>query len=196
MNVIPAIAALYLMLIFMPADRFSLGGLPDPSAADSVVAGSAPTAVDSIFGASGKLGALWVLPDLFEAFPPREPIRYRTGRWPTTGLAARDPRYLPPAGFIRVTRQNEAEPVSERFLLRDFLTHDQRNVWPKVLVLQPVLVDKLELIGSAGYEYATPAEPALRELSHNGYGRRYSGREAAVDFRSVRTGGEWAFALA
>jgi len=36
--------------------------------------------------------------------------------------------------------------VSEHFKLADFLTHDQPNVWPKYLVLQQKLVDKLELV--------------------------------------------------
>ena len=72
---------------------------------------------------------------------------YRVGRWPTRGLAARDPRYAPPPGFILVTPENEATAVSKRFRLRDFLTHDQPGVWPKVLVLSPTLLDKLELIG-------------------------------------------------
>jgi hypothetical protein len=72
---------------------------------------------------------------------------YRVGHWPTRGLAARDPRYAPPPGFIRVTPENEATPVSKRFRLSDFLTHDQQDVWPKVLVLGVPLLDKLELIG-------------------------------------------------
>jgi hypothetical protein len=72
---------------------------------------------------------------------------YRVGQWPTRGLAARDSRYSPPPGFIPVTPENEFTPVSKRFRLRDFLTHDQQGVWPKVLVLRLALVDKLELIG-------------------------------------------------
>ena len=72
---------------------------------------------------------------------------YRVGSWPVNGLAARDPRYAPPSGFIAVTPENAATPVSKRFRLRDFLTHDQQNVWPKVLVLRTNLLDKLELIG-------------------------------------------------
>jgi hypothetical protein len=74
---------------------------------------------------------------------------YRVGRWPTRGLAAHDPRYAPPPGFIPVTPENESTMVSKRFRLSDFLTHDQQNVWPKVLVLRVPLVDKLELIGDA-----------------------------------------------
>jgi uncharacterized protein YcbK (DUF882 family) len=74
---------------------------------------------------------------------------YRVGRWPTRGLAARDPRYAKPPGFIRVTPENESTPVSKRYQLSDFLTHDQQHVWPKVLVLRVALLDKLELIGNA-----------------------------------------------
>ena len=72
---------------------------------------------------------------------------YLVGRWPTRGLAAQDARYAPPSGFISVTPDNASTPVSKRFRLRDFLTHDQQAVWPKVLVLQATLLDKLELIG-------------------------------------------------
>jgi hypothetical protein len=85
-----------------------------------------------------------------ESFGPKRGARldgYRVGHWPTRGLALRDPRYAPPPGFISVTPENEATPVSKRFRLRDFLTHDQKNVWPKVLVLRVELLDKLELIG-------------------------------------------------
>lgn len=73
---------------------------------------------------------------------------YRVGRWPTRGLAARDARYAPPAGFIPVTPENESTMVSKRFRLSDFLTHDQQDVWPKVLVLGVTLLDKLELVGN------------------------------------------------
>jgi hypothetical protein len=72
---------------------------------------------------------------------------YRVGHWPTEGLAARDSHYAPPPGFISVMPENEDTPVSKRFRLRDFLTHDQQDVWPKVLVLRVELLDKLELIG-------------------------------------------------
>lgn len=73
---------------------------------------------------------------------------YFTGKWASGGLAAKNPNYAPPQGYIRVTPENENTPVSERFKLADFLTHDQQDVWPKVLVLQPRLLDKLELIGA------------------------------------------------
>jgi uncharacterized protein YcbK (DUF882 family) len=77
--------------------------------------------------------------------------QYFVGTWPTErggargGLAA-NASYAPPRGLIQVTRQNQATPLSEHFRLRDFLTHDQRNVWPKYVVVQPRLLDKLELV--------------------------------------------------
>ncbi len=55
-------------------------------------------------------------------------------------------RYRPPSGFIEVTQANVDTRVSDHFKLRDFLTHDQQNVWPKYLVLEMRNVDKLELI--------------------------------------------------
>jgi hypothetical protein len=75
--------------------------------------------------------------------------RYRVGQWPAAGPATGDERYAPPEGFIAVTADNAFTPVSKRFRLRDFLTHDQQDVWPKVLVLEVALLDKLELIGDA-----------------------------------------------
>jgi hypothetical protein len=76
---------------------------------------------------------------------------YYVGTWPSEHGArgpARAPAgaYANPAGFIEVTRENADTPVSDHFELGDFLTHDQPNVWPKYLVLQPRLIDKLELV--------------------------------------------------
>jgi hypothetical protein len=76
---------------------------------------------------------------------------YFVGSWPGEhGKAgpAKAPvnAYANPAGFIEVTQANADTRVSDHFKLRDFLTHDQPNVWPKYLVLQQKLVDKLELV--------------------------------------------------
>jgi hypothetical protein len=71
---------------------------------------------------------------------------YQLGSWPwETGGKPKSERYAPPSGFIEVTPENQNFYVSEHFRLRDFLTKDQRNVWPKYLLLDPKLVDKLEL---------------------------------------------------
>ena len=55
-------------------------------------------------------------------------------------------RYYNPDGFIEVTQANAGLRLSEHFVLADFLTHDQLDVWPKFVVLQESLIDKLELV--------------------------------------------------
>jgi hypothetical protein len=71
---------------------------------------------------------------------------YRMGYWPAERRTPRSERYANPDGFIEVTRENQDTWISEHFRLRDFLTKDQRDVWPKYLVLREELVDKLELV--------------------------------------------------
>jgi hypothetical protein len=71
---------------------------------------------------------------------------YRVGFWPSERRRGRSEAYANPEGFIEVTPENQDVLVSEHFRLRDFLTHDQKNVWPKYLVLREALVDKLELV--------------------------------------------------
>ena len=71
---------------------------------------------------------------------------YQLGTWPfERGGTPRTPRYAAPAGFIQVTPENQNFAVSEHFRLRDFLTKDQGGVWPKYVLLDPKLIDKLEL---------------------------------------------------
>jgi hypothetical protein len=71
---------------------------------------------------------------------------YYLGNWPfERGGQPKTPAYATPSGFIEVTPENQNTYVSEHFRLRDFLTHDQPNVWPKYIPLNPSLVDKLEL---------------------------------------------------
>ena len=71
---------------------------------------------------------------------------YRMGSWPFERGTANGGSYGEFDGFIRVTPQNQDTYVSEHFRLRDFLTKDQRAVWPKYLVLREPLLDKLELM--------------------------------------------------
>lgn len=70
---------------------------------------------------------------------------YRIGSWPTE-RSGRTDAYAAPAGFIEVTPENQDLQVSENFRLRNFLTKDQFSVWPKYLVLDLRLIDKLELV--------------------------------------------------
>jgi hypothetical protein len=71
---------------------------------------------------------------------------YYLGSWPyESGGKPRSSAYANPSGFIEVTRQNKDTPVSEHFALGQFLTKDQFDVWPKYLLLDENLLDKLEL---------------------------------------------------
>lgn len=71
---------------------------------------------------------------------------YLLGSWPFEGGGTpRSPAYANPNGFIRVTPENQNTQISAHFRLRDFLTKDQASVWPKYLLLNPNLLDKLEL---------------------------------------------------
>ena len=71
---------------------------------------------------------------------------YYLGSWPyERGGQPKTANYANPSGFIEVTPQNADTYVSTHFRLRDFLTKNQPNVWPKYLLLNPKLLDKLEL---------------------------------------------------
>jgi uncharacterized protein YcbK (DUF882 family) len=72
---------------------------------------------------------------------------YFLGSWPfEKGGVPKTPAYADPNGFIMVTEENQNTYVSAHFRLRDFLTKTQFNVWPKYLLLNPKLLDKLELV--------------------------------------------------
>lgn len=71
---------------------------------------------------------------------------YRVGRWPGEVRRPRGEAYRVPEGFIEVTEAAAAVKVSTHFRLGQFLTKDQRDVWPKMLLLDERLVDKLELL--------------------------------------------------
>ena len=73
---------------------------------------------------------------------------YRLGRWPAERwLMARN--YFNPDGFVEVTPANRQLRLSQHFVLGDFLTHDQMAKWPKYVVLEEKLIDKLELVMQA-----------------------------------------------
>ena len=74
---------------------------------------------------------------------------YNLGTWPVERGMRDKEGYENPLGFIRVTEQNQGYRVSPHFRIGDFLTKDQKSVWPKYLVLREALVDKLELVINA-----------------------------------------------
>lgn len=71
---------------------------------------------------------------------------YRIGNWPNEQGGATNPIYRPPAGMIEVTPQNRETWLSEHIQLKDFITKGQENVWPKYVVVQPRILDKIELV--------------------------------------------------
>jgi hypothetical protein len=93
---------------------------------------------------------------------------YILGNWPNEGeakpnssaaaYAAARTEYSLPRGFIKVTKATASTRVSEHFRLGDFLTKGQVDVWPKYLVLDLKLVDKLELLIDALREAGHPVK--------------------------------------
>jgi uncharacterized protein YcbK (DUF882 family) len=70
---------------------------------------------------------------------------YRMGTWPNEKGTPRSATYAPPKGFVEVTRETFGTHVSDHFTVGEFVTKDQRDVWPKYLALDRRLIDKLEL---------------------------------------------------
>jgi len=73
---------------------------------------------------------------------------YSVGRWPAEVRRPRGEAYRLPEGFIEVHESMRDLRVSTHFTLGQFLTKDQQDVWPKMLLLDERLVDKLELVVS------------------------------------------------
>jgi len=105
---------------------------------------------------------------------------YRMGQWPYERGGAPS-AYAIPAGFVEVTAENRSLPISEHFTLGDFLTKDQPGVWPKYLLLDAGLVDKLELIIAELEREGHPVEhlaimSGFRTPRYNQVGGQASGR--------------------
>jgi hypothetical protein len=88
---------------------------------------------------------------------------YYIGNWPSARKTARA-TYTPPSGFIEVNADQQDTYLSDHFKLRDFLPHDQANVWPKYIVVSMNLVDKLELVLADLEKHGGPAK-GVRVLS-------------------------------
>ena len=111
-------------------------------------------------GFSGKLRAIFALSD--EPVAGQEAFQrirlvpfsakvngrigsYRLGAWPYEKRDGSNPTYANPRGFVEVTRENFSTHLSEHFMLGQFISKDQLSIWPKYVVLQSRLLDKLEL---------------------------------------------------
>ena len=102
--------------------------------------------VYSLTEAKGLSGGL----ALFVLMPFSEKIAgkidgYEMGVWPAEQGKVPGPSYANPRGFVKLSKDSAKVPVSEHFTAGDFLTKNQFDVWPKYLVLDPRLLDKLEL---------------------------------------------------
>jgi hypothetical protein len=162
-----------------PASRPSMS-----SVGDGLPAGSPAPGLVHLFGISGQIRALALLPgaprptasmapdgsalNIFQLVPLSAKLGaswrgYQVGFWPGERAAGSRARYGLPAGFLEVTPGNEDVPLSTHFRVRDFLTHDQEGTWPKVLVIQFPLLDKLELLSAELVRLGKA--PALRVMS-------------------------------
>jgi uncharacterized protein YcbK (DUF882 family) len=108
---------------------------------------------------------------------------YRIGNWPYEGGGAPKPIYRAPAGMIRVTQQNKEIWLSEHIQLKDFITKGQENVWPKYVVVQPRVLDKIELVIQELELMGHPVEnifavSGFRTPAYNAGGGNTSGRGA------------------
>jgi len=108
---------------------------------------------------------------------------YRIGSWPYETGGAPKPIYEPPAGLVKVTRENMNIHVSEHVQLKDFLTKGQEGVWPKYVALQPQVLDKVELTLQELERSGHPVKDifvvsAFRTPSYNEGGGNTAGRAA------------------
>jgi uncharacterized protein YcbK (DUF882 family) len=106
---------------------------------------------------------------------------YRIGNWPNEQGGATNPIYRPPAGMIEVTPQNRDTWLSEHIQLKDFITKGQENVWPKYVVVQPRILDKVELVIQELETMGHPVEnifavSGFRTPAYNAGGGNTSGR--------------------
>jgi hypothetical protein len=144
----------------MPEDWIALASLPSASLASASVQPPASSA-ETVFTmrSFGQKVRAWL-------------NGYRLGYWPQEKGRLRSDAYRNPEGFIEVTPENEDTRVSEHFRLRDFLSHDQKDVWPKYVVLREPLLDKLELVIEDLNEHGVNAEgmrirSGFRTPAHN-----------------------------
>ena len=122
-----------------------LAELPELTGAVDSVGGRSDGVYPVAGGIDGQAFALLAMHD-FSVKAGAYVGGYHLGYWPAELRTIRSRAYENPAGFVEVTPANADTRISDHFRLRDFLTHDQANVWPKYLVLREALLDKLELV--------------------------------------------------
>jgi uncharacterized protein YcbK (DUF882 family) len=101
---------------------------------------------------------------------------YRIGTYIAERFGRQD--HERPEGFLEIRPENLDLHVTKHLRLADFVTHDdQADVWPKYVVLNPRLLDKLELVfadlgGKARPNLDVDVHSGFRSPSHNAHVRR------------------------
>jgi hypothetical protein len=108
-------------------------------------AGVAPSGVYEVPGGVGGQPFAFVGVVPFDAKRGPAIGSYMVGFWPAELHAVHSDAYENPVGFVEVTAENAGTPVSDHFILGDFVTHDGAP-YPKYIVLREALLDKLELV--------------------------------------------------
>jgi uncharacterized protein YcbK (DUF882 family) len=85
--------------------------------------------------------------------------RFNIGNWPyEKGGKPSNPIYATPRGMIEVTPENKETYLTEHIQLKDFITKGQESIWPKYVVVQPRVLDKIELVLKELGEMGHPVE--------------------------------------
>jgi len=98
---------------------------------------------------------------------------YRIGNYIAEQFGRQD--HERPSGFLEVRPENLDLQVTRHLTLADFVTHDdQGDVWPKYVVLNPRLLDKLELVladlgGNVRPNLVVDVHSGFRSPSHNSH---------------------------
>lgn len=167
-----------------PEIRAELAGAEDDTAAHDTSATPPPGIWDLVLRAGDAArrvpGFTFIVPVPISEKRGGRIGSYRLGTWPFEGRNAR-PGYETPSGLIRVTPENRDLRVSEHFVLGDFLTKGQDNVWPKYVVVSPRMLDKLELTIQELERRGHPVEnvgviSGFRHPDYNAGGGNTSGR--------------------
>jgi uncharacterized protein YcbK (DUF882 family) len=104
------------------------------------------------------------------------------GSWPAErGPAPSNPIYATPKGMIEVTRENQNTYLSKHIQLKDFITKGQEGVWPKYVVVNPRILDKIELVCQEMERMGHPVEnlfaiSGFRTPAYNAGGGNTQGR--------------------
>ena len=135
----------------MPEDWIGLASLPAASVSAASVQSTTPDTSATVFTmrSFGQKVRAWL-------------NGYRLGYWPAEKGRLRSEAYKNPDGFIEVTPANEDTRVSEHFRLRDFVSHDQKEIWPKYVVLREATMSVEESMQRAPELLARAAENVVR----------------------------------